>query len=204
MESQKPGGAVDTGRATGLYHSSANEFMPIQATPGFIQPPSPTPPPQAEPQKPRCEGLGGWLIFPALGLVLAAVTKGCYAAVYYLKLFAGGKWGQLFAPESVFYHAQAKQLAIGEIAADGCIALAAVVLLFLFFARKRQFPMLMILYFAGSMAWVLIDLMLAWRISPLFQPDELDGWMLFGAYVRCAIWIPYFVVSRRVEATFTR
>lgn len=87
----------------------------------------------------------------------------------------------------------------------GEILLYAVMVLFqgyvavVFFQCKRAAPTLVIaLLLAGVVVNIIDSLMVQWLVHE--RPDATG--IVRGAVV-AAIWIPYFVLSRRVKATFT-
>jgi hypothetical protein len=65
-----------------------------------------------------------------------------------------------------------------------------------FFRQKRQAPALVILFL---LAGILVSPVEAWAV---YRPVDFS--QILVRAVIAAIWIPYFVLSRRVEATFVR
>ena len=77
------------------------------------------------------------------------------------------------------------------------------VLLYVFFAKKRGFPRLVVAYMGLSVAAVLADLALARAIpSAQVHLTASDYRQVGRSAISAAVWIPYFLRSRRVAATF--
>jgi len=64
-------------------------------------------------------------------------------------------------------------------------------------------PRLVIIFLLANLAFVIVDYFLAMRI-PLVasMPDESTPTQIARPAVSCAIWIPYFLRSKRVRNTF--
>ena len=115
-------------------------------------------------------GFAGWLLLPAIGLVLSPLRNiWLLANVYDL---------------SGFYAFSV--LGIGFIAFQVFVAVV-------FFMKKPYAPKLMI-------ALLLTNLALALLAAIISGAGEETA----GALVLAAVWIPYFLVSKRVKATFGR
>jgi Protein of unknown function (DUF2569) len=119
-------------------------------------------------------GIRGWLLLPAVGLVLSI-------------------------PISVFE--AAKSYKSGD-AAEVAVVTAAVLLVAVttvaFFQKRRWAPRVVIVLLALEAVLAAVPVLLA--RGPVAPDDTRD----FGrAVVAALIWIPYFLVSKRVKATFT-
>jgi hypothetical protein len=80
------------------------------------------------------------------------------------------------------------------------------VLVFLFFKKRRTFPRLMIILIAVLVAGAFFDLVVMNAIARKY-PDIADPSLvkdLTRCITRAMVWIPYFLVSKRVRTTFTR
>jgi hypothetical protein len=90
---------------------------------------------------------------------------------------------------------------------------------FLFFRKKKAFPRYMTAFLAGSCALVLIEYLAvsAGHVSAALgtsapeQFREIQATVLQGVriglgrtFLVAAVWIPYFLTSRRVKATFVQ
>ena len=149
-------------------------------------------------------GIGGWLYLVGIGLYLtpiriaAEIVKG-------VRPLKPGTWHAVTTPGTRAYHPLFGPLIVGELVFNAALLIWAVVLLYLFFTKRRSFPVAMITFMivrvVGQVADVGVALMIpaaAARIGPAVYGA------LAGSILVAAIWVPYFVTSRRVEATFVR
>lgn len=140
-------------------------------------------------EKAEPSGIGGWLIIPAIGLILAPIK----AAV---TLFLGIITIQNFTPELT---GDPRLWLIGLI--DAALIIACIVVAVLFFRERR----IAVPAFIGLMATVVIAaaVQVALGISLFGEADADAGKAILGPCVYAAIWIPYFLLSKRVKNTFT-
>jgi hypothetical protein len=131
-------------------------------------------------------GIAGWLILPAIGRVVSPILVG----ISLLTLLSASK-----NPNSA-------ATAGGPM--GPCLVLLGwlgfeIFLSAAFFAKKAFVPGLMVSYFV--MAIVLNVIMASW-IAEAVGPSASGGADTGRAIVVAVIWMPYFLVSRRVKATF--
>jgi len=156
-----------------------------------------------EEEKRGPEGLGGWLVLVAIGLVVTPIRIAILFLQLYVPLFADGIWGQITNPASPDYHPMWGPLIIFEMAGNLVLMCTAIVALTLFFRRSRHFPKLMIGFYLGGLLFVVLDHFSMQFIPHLAaQSDPGDVQELVRSFVTCAIWIPYMLRSRRVRNTF--
>ncbi len=130
-------------------------------------------------------GIGGWLILPTVGIVLAPF--------YHM----GSIIVRLQSPE--LYEDAVKLHIVGDVA----LLVLAVLVGFSLFAGKRRTPTLIITYYLCTTAF--FALMACIYGSMGIELKSRVPFMLValaGQVITCAIWIPYFAKSRRVKATF--
>jgi hypothetical protein len=148
-------------------------------------------------------GLGGWLIFPALGLVKTPFHLGLTFLQIYVPIFTDGTWEILTTPGSDQYHAMLAPLLIFESLAHLGFIIAAIALIILFFRKSRLFPKIYIVVVLINPCVIVLD---AWLSSfvitdePMLDPDTTTE--LAISLVNVAIWVPYMMVSKRVRNTF--
>jgi len=132
-------------------------------------------------------GIGGWLVLPAIGLIVGPLVTAWFIFVDF-KLIDSPT-----ASEPGIYN-----MLVGEILLNSGVLLFQGYVAIVFFRRKRAAPKLMIaLYLLGIIVTIVDCLMVA---SALEQtPNVADA---VRPAVQAAIWIPYFLLSRRVKATF--
>lgn len=137
---------------------------------------------------PALVGIGGWLILPALGLVLGpifSIVMLVMALPMYPQVEAAG-FGGLFTL---------------EILVDAALIVFMLYAASRFFPKKADAPAVMIaLYIAAP---VVLAVMLAIETSEgaAFFAEESQK-HLVRSIIGAMIWVPYFRVSKRVKATF--
>jgi hypothetical protein len=143
------------------------------------------------------QGLGGWLIPVAVGLFIHPVRLVRMLGQTWETHVADGAWQALEAAQGALVAAQ-----LGGRAA---LLLAGLVMLYLYFGRKRAFPAWYLvvsvigLAFAGGEAWARHLLFPDAEVLDALTRREL----LQGA-AQCLIWVPYVLLSGRARATFIR
>ena len=155
------------------------------------------------------EGIGGWLVLPLIGLVLALLSLLYNLFGNLLQAFRGDLWSAMTAPDSGFYSAYWPHYLVVSSVVNVAFIVCIALLLVGFLKRRRQVPLLMIVFYLAAIALGVFDFLslryLA-KDAPLAQAALAQG--AFSLLVRSAvpslIWIPYFLRSVRVRNTFTR
>lgn len=155
-----------------------------------------------EPSSPPPVGIGGWLILVAVGLCLTLLRIGAEILAS-LRPLTGALWHALTTPGTRAYHPLFGPWIVGQLVVNSLLLLWSLALLYLFFAKKRSYPRLMIAFLIARALAQIADLAVAFRIPLVANSLPLSS---FGgvaiAIVVALIWVPYFVRSRRVAATF--
>ena len=149
------------------------------------------------------KGLGGWLVLVGIGVVISPVRLLATLVPIYQPIFEDGTWEALTTVGSEVYTPYFGSLLIGEIAFNTIIVAASVYLIYLFFSKHYLFPKLYVAIVAASLIFIPLD---AWVVTkvfpgePMFDPETTKEFMkvLIGG----VIWVPYMLVSKRVQATF--
>ena len=149
-------------------------------------------------REPDLNGLSGWLI-----LVIVSLFAGLAWNLFVLKettsLFTGAEARTFLASVDPALY----QLSMLEIFVSGCLILANLVLIGIFFTRHRQFPAAFIMVALFSVAWIIVDALLYQSIHPSDPLFDIESAREFArAAVFALIWVPYMLVSKRVKATF--
>jgi hypothetical protein len=136
-------------------------------------------------------GIGGWLILPSIGLAVAPFLflHGIYTDLHVLHA------GRYQAGLST--HPALAGLILFEAINNSVLLVATLGLNALLYRKKRRFPFYMMLYLGGQFLLQLTDHLMALHFNPQSSWTQVIRGLL-GA----AIWIPYFLKSRRVEVTF--
>lgn len=137
------------------------------------------------------QGIGGWLILVALGLGLEPLSM--LGGIGASSLLLVGPTSQSFLAA---HPGIGGQLVI-EAVIDVCLFAVLLVLNYLFYGKKKIFPMWMICYLVGSFLLHFLDEQMMMRYTRSFSTMGV-----FTSFVSAAIWIPYFVRSERVKQTF--
>jgi hypothetical protein len=149
-------------------------------------------------------GIGGWLYLVALGLCLTPVRL-VVEIVRGLRPLDPTTWHALTTPGQRAYHPLFGPLIVGEVLANAILLLWTFALLYLFFARRRIFPVVMVSFLIVRVLIQAADLLVA-RLIP--AAAAAIGASVYGALAGSAlvvlVWVPYFLRSRRVANTFVR
>jgi len=162
------------------------------------------PPPAPERIDPSLEGLGGWLILPAIGTVLAPFQLG-KGIVDVLAAMSPGTWAVLTTPGSDQYHVWWAPVLLTELAVNIGLLVFSLLVAVMFFQRRRGLPMLYVGYMACLCAAPVLDALLA-RQLPTNDASDAGATIasLMPTWLATAAWCAYFMQSRRVKSTFTR
>lgn len=143
------------------------------------------------------EGIGGWLLLPAIGIVLNPLSL-LYAAISEVRLladlarFQGWGFWELFRGVNAY----AKLSVLGSLA----LLVYSIVLAVQFFGKKAQAKKTFVYFLIALAAYRLLLLILAIVFS--FEEMGTEIANLVGSLGAMAIWIPYFQRSKRVANTF--
>lgn len=133
-------------------------------------------------------GIGGWLILPAIGVVLTPLALAVSLAV------VAGNMGNISGRVTGYL--------TFNMAIDLLLLIYAVIVAVLFFKKRKAAPgayiNLLVFSVLTSVASIIIALALG-----IHEFIETDIKAMAKGAVGCAIWIPYFKRSIRVKNTFT-
>ncbi|TWT11680.1 DUF2569 domain-containing protein [Reyranella sp. CPCC 100927] len=152
-------------------------------------------------EAPSPSGIGGWLILPMLGLLVTPVRM---AIEFYLSfvpvLFSAQGWDYVSSPDR---HAWFRPFIIAECVVNVALFVFTLWLIYLFFTKARRVPGLFITWLVATFLAQVADVVGAAGLlgSPPTGADVRD---LGRSLVSAIIWIPYFMVSKRVKNTFVQ
>lgn len=150
------------------------------------------------------KGIGGWLVLPALGLIITPFRMGFQLFNDVLPALTPETWNGLTKPESPTYHPLWGTLIGFEVIANMALFVFTLWLTWLFFTKSKRVPKLFIAWLLSLAAVQTIDYLLVAQISAAAAPSDKEGIKeLARAIINAAIWIPYFIKSKRVKNTFT-
>lgn len=144
------------------------------------------------------EGLSGWLVLVGIGLVVSPFMMLYTIVTVNLPFLTDNKYQPYLTSHPAF-----AALTVFE-AFTNIIFIASVLGLgFLFFTKRKGFPTFMILYRVTQCSVILIDAVTAHVLVPSADLSASYA-SVARALIGALVWIPYFVFSRRVKATFVR
>ncbi len=164
------------------------------------QPPS-LPNPGAEPV-----GLGGWLVLPAIGLVVSPIIFTVSLFGESAAAFDHEVWAALTTPGLETTNVPLAVLILVEVLADAALISLSLWCLVMFFRCDRVLPTLMRVYIVYALLYTIGDTV-GLDVMDLFD-DEVERVTahaeIFRQAIYTAVWLPYFCVSKRVRNTFVR
>jgi hypothetical protein len=154
-------------------------------------------------ESPPLKGIGGWLILPLIGLIITIIGVPLTVYKELVPVFTGGYWQVVTSPASDFYHPLWAPTILFELLGNLTLVLFAVILLWLLVQHSRWLPKLIIAFFVLNFLFMSGDYVLVGML-PNVQSDPESWKEIFRSLVACVIWIPYFLESKRVKATFVK
>jgi hypothetical protein len=141
-------------------------------------------------------GIGGWLILPAIGLAIAPFVALYIIFMVDLPVLTDSKYQEVLTR-----HPALPGLLIFEIIANAFFLAGSLGLNFLFYKKKRVLPTCMIAYLIIQFLLIMADNL----ATAAFIPSANTAGNIFEvvrSFVGAVIWIAYFHSSIRVENTF--
>lgn len=153
---------------------------------------------------PEPQPIGGFLIVVVLALFLS-VFQNLGGLGQTVSVFSR-IWPRVTDPASPAYHPNFKSLMIYELIAACFYLTVNVAAIVLFFLKLRAFPIFIVVALPAVFIVLFVDHYLAGLIPAVAQTatHSRAGYLLAGKFVMLHIWIPYFLVSKRVKATFVK
>ena len=176
--------------------------IPVALLGGYISKGAPLRPAKATGNEPK--GIGGWLLLPAVGLIIMPFSLAYQFHQDILPALAPETWNTLTNTGSPAYHPLWGVAIVFEVVANVGLFCFTLWLLVLFFKKSKKIPKLVIIWLLATAVVQIFDLLLTRQI-PLIasHPVSMDTVKNIGrSIVGIAIWVPYFLRSRRVKNTF--
>jgi len=159
---------------------------------------------------PQPKGLGGWLILPIIGLFATIIASAGVMLRDVLPLFESDIWSLYTAPG---VHPLWAPLFVFVAFCNVVLFFGAIALLIVLFRKRRIFPKLIIWFYGFSLLALVAPSVVILVFGMDMVPDaglrEEVGWTTSGVVgdlvrgvIPTAIWIPYFLFSKRVKNTF--
>lgn len=162
------------------------------------------PPRSSHPIDPGLQGLGGWLILPAIGVVLMPfhAMSGLYQL---LPALGSENWSRLTSFGSADYHALWAPLLLFELGVTLAQLVAGVLLIILLFKRRSSTPRVYIAVLAASFLAMVVDVFAATQVpgaEAAVSGEDITS--ITRTLFALLLWGTYFLVSKRVRSTFIR
>lgn len=158
-------------------------------------------------ENPDGQKIGGWLILLAIGVVLTPFRIGIALVSIFKNVSAPGVWAAITTPGTEAYHPLWQPVIASEISINIILIIASIVLAVFFFMRKKFVPTFFIIYLIFNAVFVCLDFFISDMI-PAVQAQQANDTetirTLIQSIVVCFIWVPYFIVSKRVKKTFVK
>ncbi|MDB6172554.1 MAG: hypothetical protein JWL59_1865 [Chthoniobacteraceae bacterium] len=158
-----------------------------------------------KPAHANLNGIGGWLILIAFNVSVQPFVQ-LFTLGPLWNMCRLSTWNVLTTSEGARYHALWAPGLLYSVVFGIAAFVFEVLLVVLFFKKRRIFPRLMIVLIVAIVTGAILDLVFMSSIASKY-PDMADSTLttdLVKAVFRAAIWIPYFSISKRVQTTFTR
>lgn len=151
------------------------------------------------------EGINGWLILVAIGMVLAPIRIVFTLLTTYPQIFSSGTWEALTTKGSEGYNPLWGPIIIGELSINIILLMLLLYLAYLFFSKSRNFPKWFIGIAIFSIVFIVADAFAVKMVAPdepVFDSDTIREFA--HSVIVAVIWVPYMLVSKRVKATFIK
>jgi len=149
-------------------------------------------------------GIKGMLLLPVLLMVMRffQLTKELKDGMH---LFSEASWRSLTVPGGEHYDPFWAPALLTQLLGSIALLVLLVLLAKLFFQRRTSAPRVFIAFLIGHVALSVVSQVLVDGVEERSAADTAKQWVdLVGFGVVSAAWSWYFVVSERVQATFTR
>ena len=149
------------------------------------------------------QGIGGWLIFIAISLIIQPLHLAWQIATMWIE-YPPQVWNVLTVPGANSYHWLWQPLLMFELSVNICWFVFALLMLVLFFKKRHTFPKLYIIYFFTTLSLNLVDYFIADCIPAVAENADFNDTkkeiIQYGLSV--CIWSFYLMKSQRVKNTF--
>lgn len=143
--------------------------------------------------------IGGWLILPLIGLIVAPFIR-LYQTINAYSDSDLDNLVFIFDPSSEAFNPFFASVVILEELVGMLLIAFILLLIYQFFKQRSSLPRLLIILYAVNLVWIILRAILV-DISANIDFLESSGDIL-RALVSAGIWIPYFAFSDRVKETF--
>ncbi|MGF1863647.1 DUF2569 domain-containing protein, partial [Photobacterium profundum] len=114
-------------------------------------------------------------------------------------------WEVLTTPGTEVYNSLWAPVLMGEVVINGGLVIAWLFMAFLFFSKKKVFPKWYISIMVFTLLFIFLDALAMNAVlpnEPVFDPETIQEFV--RQLIATIIWVPYMLVSKRVQATFIK
>lgn len=148
----------------------------------------------------KARDFGGWLLLVGFGVLLAPFKVGYALLTNFFSVFLSPSWSEMTNPELNSYVPFYASFAIFEGLLNIVFLIVSLTLAHLFLQKKSMFPKL---FATTSWLFLMVALLYVVAETAFFPPPTSEGDVGVLAWlVRCLIWTPYLLISKRSKETF--
>lgn len=148
-------------------------------------------------------GIGGWLLLPALAMIVSPIRIAYDFYQTFAPVFRPSVWILLLRPGTEFHNPPLAALLAWEIIANIAFFAFTVWLAVLFFKKRKTVPKLYIYWLLLNCVLQVADMVFSSFIPAAAAQSHANAFAeLAKAAIGAAIWMPYFLQSKRVRNTF--
>ena len=160
-------------------------------------------PPKGEP---IYTSIGGWLVFVAIGVVLTPLVTTIQISQNFNDFYGKTTWYFITNNHESLSQFAYSMLIIVEIVYNSLFVAFSVLVAALFFKRRTILPKMIIILFSATFVFLTLDSVIAFNLNDNLynEMEKVQSFKEIGtSFIKAIIWIPYFLVSKRVKSTFT-
>lgn len=144
-------------------------------------------------------GIGGWLVLPAIGFIIGIPKTTWELSRDLGPIFQTTTVDAFLNPE---FPVGLKLYLVAVLAGTAVLYVSMIVAAFLFFKKKRSAPGFIINFQYFSVGFLALIAFWGTSIPDLGEEPYAQIGTAIGMAISAAIWIPYFMRSKRVKNTF--
>lgn len=148
-------------------------------------------------------GISGWLLLPAFAMIISPLRIAYEFHQSFFPLLKPAVWLSLLSTRSTVYNPPLAVLLSWEIVANVILFICTIWLAIMFFKKHKSVPKFYIAWLLASCALQITDLFFG-SLIPMVAAQQNGSAIgdLMKSVVATAIWVPYFLKSKRVKNTF--
>jgi len=149
--------------------------------------------------------IGGWLVLVAIGLCVTPFRMLFDFFHNFQDFFGINTWIYITQKHNSFQQLFNSVLVVFELVYNSVFIVFSVLVLLLFFRRRSIAPRMVIIFYASTFIFLTLDSLIAFGVNDTSY-SEIEKVQVFKeisvSFIKAAVWIPYFIFSKRVKNTF--